>query len=238
MSEKEQVKARITELENYVKEAKENIQKCEQVIEALKDIVWDRQSKKESSQMYKVLKDDKTYTQVKSNVGDIKVDKDFMQKEIKKHLDNPKLRGMISTKEMLSFPKVAKNVRAEYNTEHKDFTWRVKANDGNILIYGSREYMQNIKKINRLLTAHSKTEYGERREKGGDGQTKSALPPLFNDSDFRKSTDDVILTNSKNESQAKSREQELDEFRAKLKEVSKKIKYDEKTKNLNKDIEI
>ena len=47
-----------------------------------------------------------------------------------------------------------------------------------------------------------------------------------------------ILTNSKNESQAKSREQELDEFRAKLKEVSKKIKDDEKTKNLNKDIEI
>ena len=49
MSEKEQVKARITELESYVKEAKENIQKCEKVIEALKDIVWDRQSKKESS---------------------------------------------------------------------------------------------------------------------------------------------------------------------------------------------
>ncbi|WP_094325502.1 hypothetical protein [Campylobacter avium] len=80
--------------------------------------------------------------------------------------------------------------------------------------------------------------YGERREKGGDGQTKSALPPLFNDSDFRKSTDNVILTNSTCESQAKSREQELDEFRAKLKEVSKKIKDDEKTKNLNKDIEI
>ena len=52
------------------------------------------------------------------------------------------------------------------------------------------------------------------------------------------STNENILTNSKNESQAKSREQELDEFRAKLKEVSKKIKYDEKTKNLNKDIEI
>ena len=47
-----------------------------------------------------------------------------------------------------------------------------------------------------------------------------------------------ILTNSTCESQAKLREQELDEFRAKLKEVSKKIKYDEKTKNLNKDIEI
>ena len=220
MSEKEQLKAKITELESYVKEAKENIQKCEKVIEALKDIVWDRKSKKESSQMYKVLKDDKAHTQVKSNVGDIKVDKDFMQKEIKKHLDNPKLRGMISTKEMLSFPKVAKNVRAKYNTEHKDFTWRVRANDGNILIYGSREYMQNIKKINRLLTAHSKTEYGERREKGGDGQTKSALPPLFNDSDFRKSTDDVIVANSKLQSQAAQGEKAMDMLRQEHEENS------------------
>ena len=49
------------------------------------------------------------------------------------------------------------------------------------------------------------------------------------------SANESILTNSKNESQAKSR---VDEFRAKLKEVSKKIKDDEKTKNLNKDIEI
>ena len=220
MSEKEQLKAKITELESYVKEAKENIQKCEKVIEALKDIVWDRKSKKESSQMYKVLKDDKAHTQVKSNIGDIKVDKDFMQKEIKKHLDNPKLRGMISTKEMLSFPKVAKNVRAKYNTEHKDFTWRVRANDGNILIYGSREYMQNIKKINRLLTAHSKTEYGERREKGGDGQTKSALPPLFNDSDFRKSTDDVIVANSKLQSQAAQGEKAMDMLRQEHEENS------------------
>ena len=231
MNEKDKLKAKITELESYVKEAKENIQKCEKVIEALKDIVWDRKSKKESSQMYKVLKDDKAHTQVKSNVGDIKVDKDFMQKEIKKHLDNPKLRGMISTKEMLSFPKVAKNVRAEYNTEHKDFTWRVKANDGNILIYGSREYMQNIKKINRLLTAHSKTEYGERREKGGDGQTKSALPPLFNDSDFRKSTDDVIVANSKLQSQATQGEKAMDMLRQEHEENSNKQNKANKLRN-------
>ena len=231
MNEKDKLKAKITELESYVKEAKENIQKYEKVIEALKDIVWDRKSKKESSQMYKVLKDDKAHTQVKSNVGDIKVDKDFMQKEIKKHLDNPKLRGMISTKEMLSFPKVAKNVRAEYNTEHKDFTWRVKANDGNILIYGSREYMQNIKKINRLLTAHSKTEYGERREKGGDGQTKSALPPLFNDSDFRKSTDDVIVANSKLQSQATQGEKAMDMLRQEHEENSNKQNKANKLRN-------
>ena len=234
MSEKEQVKARITELESYVKEAKENIQKCEKVIEALKDIVWDRQSKKESSQMYKVLKDDKTYTQVKSNVGDIKVDKDFMQKEIKKHLDNPKLRGMISTKEMLSFPKVAKNVRADKET--RGYTWQVRANDESILVYGSRKYVVDEDKIHRLATAHSKTERNERKvEMGGRSHPHH---PIFNDFDFRKSTDDVIVANSKLQSQAKSREQELDEFRAKLKEVSKKIKDNEKTKNLNKDIEI
>ncbi|WP_273337401.1 hypothetical protein [Campylobacter avium] len=223
MNEKKQVKAKITELENYVKEAKENIQKCEQVIEALKDIVWDRKSKKESSQMYKVLKDDKTYTQVKSNVGDIKVDKDFMQKEIKKHLDNPKLRGMISTKEMLSFPKVVKNVRAKYNPQQQGFDWKVRANDDSLLVYGERDYGDG----HRLLTAHSKTERGER------GHSHRQIK----DPDFHNSVTE-ILTNSKNESQAKSREQELDEFRAKLKEVSKKIKDDEKTKNLNKDIEI
>ena len=63
MSEKEQLKAKITELENYVKEVKENIQKCEQVIEALKDIVWDRKSKKENSsekdKINKIRKDKK-----------------------------------------------------------------------------------------------------------------------------------------------------------------------------------
>ena len=46
------------------------------------------------------------------------------------------------------------------------------------------------------------------------------------------------ITENSKQSQAKSREQELDEFRAKVKEVSKKIKDNKKTKNLNKDIEI
>ncbi|ASQ30734.1 hypothetical protein CAV_1094 [Campylobacter avium LMG 24591] len=216
MSEKEQLKAKITELENYVKEAKENIQKCEQVIEALKDIVWDRKSKKESSQMYKVLKDDKTYTQVKSNVGDIKVDKDFMQKEIKKHLDNPKLRGMISTKEMLSFPKVAKNVRADKET--RGYTWQVRANDESILVYGSRKYVVDEDKIHRLTTAHSKTERNERKvEMGGRSHPHH---PIFNDFDFRKSTDKVILTNSKLQSQATQGEQAMDMLRQEYKENS------------------
>ena len=57
-----------------------NINAIKKRITHLKDIAWDRQSKKESSQMYKVLKDTKEHTRVKSNVGDIKVDKDFMEK--------------------------------------------------------------------------------------------------------------------------------------------------------------
>lgn len=133
--------------------------------------------------MYKVLKEDKTHTRVKSNVGDIKVDKDFMDKEIKKHLDNPNLRGMVTTQEMLSFTKVAKNVEAKYDLEHKDYTWGVKANDKNILVYGSKEFIKDNEKINRLLTTHSKTEYGNRKN-SGNGQTKSILPPLFKDSNF------------------------------------------------------
>ncbi|WP_276883243.1 hypothetical protein [Campylobacter cuniculorum] len=41
-------------------------------------------------------------------MGNIKVDKDFVKKEAHKHLDNPNLREMVNTQELLSFPKVAK----------------------------------------------------------------------------------------------------------------------------------
>lgn len=92
--------------------------------------------------------------------------KDFMQKEIQKHLDNLALRGMVATQEMLSFPKVAKNVESEYKQEHKDYTWKVKADDESILIYGSREYVKDKKKINRLLTNHHKTESNQNKRLG------------------------------------------------------------------------
>ena len=192
MSDKE-LQKEILALENDVKQLEATINAIKKRITHLKDIAWDRQSKKESSQMYKVLKDTKEHTRVKSNVGDIKVDKDFMEKEIRKHLDNPNLRGMVTTKEMLSFPKVAKGVRVEFNVKHKDFTWKVKANDENILIYGSREYIQNNKAVNRLLTSYSQTEKGERINNSGNGQTKSALPPLFKDSNFRRPTNENII---------------------------------------------
>ncbi|EAJ8631580.1 hypothetical protein BSJ64_08825, partial [Campylobacter coli] len=203
----------ILALENDVKQLEATINVIKKRITHLKDIAWDRQSKKESSQMYKVLKDTKEHTRVKSNVGDIKVDKDFMEKEIRKHLDNPNLRGMVTTKEMLSFPKVAKGVRVEFNAEHKDFTWKVKANDENILRYGSREYIQNNKAVNRLLTSYSQTEKGERINNSGNGQTKSALPPLFKDSNFRRPTNENIIP---------QQNQSVNDFKAKLEEFSTK----------------
>ncbi|EHF5952590.1 hypothetical protein J3W23_001421 [Campylobacter coli] len=212
MSDKE-LQKEILALENDVKQLEATINVIKKRITHLKDIAWDRQSKKESSQMYKVLKDTKEHTRVKSNVGDIKVDKDFMKKEIRKHLDNPNLRGMVTTKEMLSFPKVAKGVRVEFNAEHKDFTWKVKANDENILRYGSREYIQNNKAVNRLLTSYSQTEKGERINNSGNGQTKSALPPLFKDSNFRRPTNENIIP---------QQNQSVNDFKAKLEEFSTK----------------
>ncbi|EKI2580720.1 hypothetical protein PDY30_001829, partial [Campylobacter coli] len=198
----------ILALENDVKQLEATIDVIKQRITHLKDIAWDRQSKKESSQMYKVLKEDKTHTRVKSNVGDIKVDKDFMDKEIKKHLDNPNLRGMVTTQEMLSFPKVAKGVEA--NNEARGYTWQVKANDGNTLVYGSRKYETNNEKIHRLATSHSKTEKNERQaEVGGRSHPHH---PIFNDFNFRKSAENIISQQNKS----------TNDFKAKLEEFSTK----------------
>ena len=83
-------------------------------------------------------------------------------------------------------------------TEHKDYTWKVKANDENILLYGSREYVKDNKEINRLLTAHSRTESNQRVRYSENGRTKSAPPPLFNDSDFRTSANHTIIPQSPN----------------------------------------
>lgn len=203
----------IKDLENDIAKIENTLEAMKEKLKYLKDLAWDRQSKKESSQMYKVLKEDKTHTMVKSEVGSIKVDKDFMEKEIRKHLDNPNLRGMVSIQEMLSFPKVAKGVEAKYNPQHKDYTWKVKANDENTLIYGSREYKQDGKDINRLLTSYSQTEKGERIISSGNGQTKSALPPLFKDSDFRRPTNENIIPQENKSTK---------DFKAKLKEFSTK----------------
>ncbi|MCR2108504.1 hypothetical protein CUPS4066_07280 [Campylobacter upsaliensis] len=179
----------ILALENEVKELEKTLGAIKQRLLNLKDLAWDKQSKKESSSMYKVLKEDKTHTMVKSELGDIKVDKDFMEKEITKHLDNPNLRGMVTTKEMLSFPKVAKGVEADRET--RGYTWRVKANDGNILVYGSRKYEFDNEKIHRLATTHSQTEHNER--KAEEDRRGHPYHPVFNDLNFRKSANEKII---------------------------------------------
>lgn len=193
MSDKE-LEQEILALENEVKRledsTKEIIQSIKERIQNLKDIAWDKQSKKESAQMFNVLQGEKESTQVKSSVGDIRVDKDFMQKEIQKHLDNPELRGMVTTQEMLSFPKVAKNVGAEYEEKHKNYTWKAKANDKSVIAYGSREYTKDNKETNRLLTAHSKTESNQRlAEMDRRGHPYHSI---FNDFNFRKSANSAI----------------------------------------------
>lgn len=196
--DKNNIKQKIIELENNINQLKSTIARTEKNLIALKELIWEREAKKESSKMYKVLENEKSSTIVRSNVGDVVVDREFMEKEIQKHLDNPALRGMVTTEEMLSYPKVARNVEAEYNVEHKDYTWKIKANDENVLLYGSREYKKDNKDINRLLTAHSRTESNQRVEYSENGRTRSAPPPLFNDPNFRTSANDTIIPQNNN----------------------------------------
>lgn len=220
---KQNLQQEITKLEAQISTMQDSLNAIKETLQNLKDIAWDKHSKKESSSMYKILQDEKESTQVKSNAGDIKVDKEFMQKQIQKHLDYPHLRGMVTTQEMLSFSKVAKNVEAEYNKENKDYTWKVKANDESILTYGSRKYAKDGKEINRLLTAHSKTERGQRQA----DRVSSAT--YFNDPDFRGSANENIPQNP-NISQINSKESKIAEMRERVKNTLNSNK-----KQINKD---
>lgn len=190
----DKLKNEIESLEKDINSLKSVIEAIEQKMMNIKELMWERESKKESSKMYKVLENEKSSTIVRSNVGDIKVDREFMEKEIHKHLDDPALRGMITTEEILSFPKVARNVEAEFEERHKNYTWKVRANDGSILAYGSREYQKDGTDINRLLTGYSKTEYGERQDRGEQGQLRQE----FNDRDFLRPASASIAQNNKN----------------------------------------
>ncbi len=204
----------------------------EQKITKLKELVWERESKKESSKMFKVLENEKPSTIVRSNVGNVIVDKEFMDKEISKHLDDTALRGMVTTEEMLSFPRVARNVEAKYNEEINDYTWKVRANDESILAYGSREYVKENKEINRLLTAHSKTDVGERKQSQADRVSSATY---FNDPDFRGSATesitqkqaelqrrlDINLNNHRRVSDEKQKQEYLERANA-IKEQAKK----------------
>lgn len=89
---------------------------------------------------------------------------------------------------MLSFPKVAKNVKPDIDKRTKNFTWKVKANDESVIRYGSREFIKNNENINRLLTTHSETEYGGRQDRGERGQFRRE----FNDRNFIRPVDNII----------------------------------------------
>lgn len=224
MNDKE-LQQEILALENDVKQLEATINAIKQRIVNLKDIAWDRESKKESSQMFNVLQERKESTEIKSNVGNIKVDKDFMEKEIRKHLDNPNLRGMVNTQELLSFPKVAKNVKAEFIEGTKNYTWKIKANDESLLVYGSREYIsKDNQKTNRLLTAHSKTEENERMAEVD--RRGHPYHSIFNDFNFRKSANERIVPQK--DKTAKDFKTKLKEFNTKktnaVKSISKEFK--------------
>ena len=228
MNDKE-LQQEILALENDVKQLEATINAIKQRIVNLKDIAWDRQSKKESSQMFNVLQERKESTEIKSNVGNIKVDKDFMEKEIRKHLDNPNLRGMVNTQELLSFPKVAKNVKAEFIEGTKNYTWKIKANDESLLVYGSREYIsKDNQKTNRLLTAHSKTEENERMAEVD--RRGHPYHSIFNDFNFRKSANERIVPQNKDENQAK--QEQIKALKEKVKESSKNLKGTPKDKDI------
>ena len=128
----------------------------------LKDIPWDKLSKKEASKMVRILHaipsnegKFKPSTIIKTNEGEVKVSDLFALKE-QKHLDNPNLRGMVTTSEAASFPKVSKNVQAKEGFQGT--TWNAKANDGSDIVYGAKEWGGD----NNLITIHSKTEAGTR----------------------------------------------------------------------------
>ncbi|EHN0312625.1 hypothetical protein KHD22_001401 [Campylobacter coli] len=64
--------------------------------------------------------------------------------------DKEQLQEQVSI--LLSYPKVAKNVEAEYNPQQQGYDWKVRANDGSTIRYGSKEYQDtNKQNINRLL---------------------------------------------------------------------------------------
>lgn len=195
------LESKVANMQDSLDSMQENLNCLKDFIRHLKDIAWDRDSKKESSKMYKVLENDKPSTIVRSNVGDVIVDREFMEKEIHKHLDNPALRGMVTTEEMLSFSKVAKNIEPEYNPQQQGYDWKAKTNDENIIVYGNRKYIKEDKKINRLLTAHTKTERGER------GHSHRQI----SDPNFHNSVGETIPQNN-NESYMISKENSLDEL--------------------------
>lgn len=187
----------ILNLEQDVKSVENILESMKEKLTKLKDIAWSREAKKESSLMYKVLQDEKPSTIVRSNKGSVAVDRAFMEKEIKKHLGDPKMDGMVTTEEILSFSKVAKNVEPLTEKNPNEFTWKAETSDGHEIVYGTRFYRdKNNTHVghevdSHLVTTHTKTGKNERAEVDGRG-----LPhhPVFNDLNFRNSASSEIIS--------------------------------------------
>lgn len=109
---------------------------------------------------------------------------------------------MITTDEVVSFPKVAKNVKPKYDKRTKNYTWKALADDDSVLRYGSREYAVNEQKTHKVITTYSETKYGERQDRGEQGQIRQE----FNDRDFLRLASKDIIPNSKEKSQALQRQ--------------------------------
>ena len=223
------LESQLEDIQKSIRDLQLSLDSTKKTLQNLKDIAWNRDSKKESSKMYKVLENDKPSTIVRSNVGDVVVDREFMEKEIHKHLDNPALRGMVTTEEMLSYPKVAKNVEPEYNPQQQGYDWKAKTNDENIIVYGNRKYTKEYKEMNRLLTAHTKTERGER----GHSHRQISDPNFHNSVSETIPQNTPKTTNNKKifSKNPKPTQETRDRLQAKMREVVSKAKESKHTKD-------
>ena len=211
------LEAQISNTQKNLNSMQENLDSMKETLQNLKDIAWDRQSKRESSSMYKVLEGNKDSTQIQSNVRAVKVDKDFMTKETKKHLDNPSLRGMVTKDELLSFPKVAKNVKPEYNPQQQGYDWRALADDGSVIKYGERDFGKG----SQILTIHSETERGER------GHSHRQIK----DPDFHNSVPSGIISQDSNQNQAESKQKQIADMKERIKNAVNKSALSPQTPN-------
>ncbi|NCB79636.1 MAG: hypothetical protein EOM41_06685 [Bacilli bacterium] len=162
-------------------------------IHNIKDIEWDKLSKKEASKIVRILNaipnSDgvfKSNTIVQTNDGKVKVTDLFANKE-QKHLDNPALRGMVTTPEVASFAKVSKVASPKYGFQGT--TWNAKADDGSHIVYGAKAWDGE----NNLITVHSKTEAGERGRHASNVSSGN-----INDTVSMKPSNDEILSQSSN----------------------------------------
>ncbi len=144
---------------------------------------------------------------------------------------------MITKEEMLSFPKVAKNVEPEFSIKYQGNVWSVEANDGSKIVYGERTW----DKQSHLLTAHSKTERGERiyskKDNKQDRANGVSFAEQFKDRDCNSPALSESISNNSKKSN-KITQQELDNIgKLTSKAVNKVLNDKNKSENdKNKDL--